>query len=376
MNEEIMNNMNKDNSLSLYACKNADAIRLYNEQSDYRPPFFRDVDRIIYSLSYTRYMDKTQVFSRIVNDHISKRMTHVQMVSKIARTIGRALQLNEDLIEAGALGHDIGHVPFGHIGESILNKISLEVKEGYFNHNVQSVREFMFIENNGKGLNLNVQTLDAILCHNGELELKKYEPVKKSIEDFINEYNLCYKDINANIKLRPMTLEGCVVRISDIIAYLGRDIEDAIVLKLIKYNDIPKDIVNVLGKNNKEIINTLVTNIIKNSYGNNYISMSEDVFNALVKLKKFNYENIYSKANTNNDLKYYEECFRNVFEYYLSELNNNVTNSRINNVFLNNMSDDYLINNSNERKVLDYIAGMTDDYLLNENKKIKINLNN
>jgi dGTPase len=123
MNEEIMNNMNKDNSLSLYACKNADAIRLYNEQSDYRPPFFRDVDRIIYSLSYTRYMDKTQVFSRIVNDHISKRMTHVQMVSKIARTIGRALALNEDLIEAIALGHDIGHTPLGHVGESMLNEI-------------------------------------------------------------------------------------------------------------------------------------------------------------------------------------------------------------------------------------------------------------
>ena len=128
--------------LSRYACENEKAYRFKSEEKDpYRTDFFRDIDRILYSLSYTRYIDKTQVFCENTNDNISKRMTHVQMVSKIARTIGRALSLNEDLIEAIALGHDIGHVPFGHVGEAILNEISIEAGVGYFNHNVQSVRD-------------------------------------------------------------------------------------------------------------------------------------------------------------------------------------------------------------------------------------------
>lgn len=161
-------------------------------------------------------------------------MVHVQLVSKIARTIGRALSLNEDLIEAAALGHDLGHVPFGHEGERILNKISLKHNEGYFNHNVQSVRELMDIENDGEGINLSIQTLDAILCHNGELEFKEYHPKKKTTEEFLQDYENCYKIEGYTKTLIPNTLEGCVVRISDIIAYLGRDIEDAERLNLIK----------------------------------------------------------------------------------------------------------------------------------------------
>lgn len=171
-------------------------MRLNQESQDIRPNYFRDIDRIIYSLSYTRYIDKTQVFSHKENDHISKRMTHVQMVSKIARTIGRALSLNEDLIEAAALGHDLGHPPFGHTGEAILNKISLELGLGYFNHNIQSVRTLLKIENQGKGSNLCLQTLDAIMCHNGEIELAEYYPVSKDIETFLQEYNLSYQDNN------------------------------------------------------------------------------------------------------------------------------------------------------------------------------------
>lgn len=163
----------RENFYSPFATKDKESIRLIPIEEDIRPNFFRDIDRIIHSTSYTRYMDKTQVFSLKDNDNISKRMVHVQLVSKIARTIGRALSLNEDLIEAAALGHDLGHVPFGHEGERILNKISLKHNEGYFNHNVQSVRELMDIENDGEGINLSIQTLDAILCHNGELELKE-----------------------------------------------------------------------------------------------------------------------------------------------------------------------------------------------------------
>lgn len=370
MLDEVFLNMNKDKNLSILACKNSDAIRFKEEKNDFRPPFLRDSDRIIYCLSYTRYIDKTQVFSSKENDHISKRMTHVQMVSKVARTIGRALNLNEDLIEAAALGHDIGHVPFGHEGEFILNKISLENNEGYFNHNIQSVREFMILENQGNGLNLSVQVLDAIMCHNGELELKKYEPVKKSSEEFLKEYNQAYIDKDINKKLKPMTLEGCVVRVSDIIAYLGRDIEDAIRLGLLKIEDIPSSITDVVGTTNREIINTFVLDIIENSYNKNYLSMSDEVFNALKELKKFNYEHIYSKAHDKNTLDYWEECFRKVFNYSMKSLENNDENALINSDYLNHMSFNYINNTSNARKVIDFIAGMTDEYLLKHVKMI------
>ena len=370
MLNEITNNMNKDNNLSKFACKNSDAIRFINEDSDIRPPFFRDTDRIIYSLSYTRYIDKTQVFSELEDDHISKRITHVQMVSKISRTIGRALKLNEDLIEAAALGHDIGHVPFGHIGEAILNDISIKVGEGFFNHNVQSIREFMYLENDGKGLNLTLQTMDAILCHNGELELKKYEPIRKTKDDFIKEYELCYKDESINKTLRPMTLEGCVVRISDIIAYLGRDIEDAIRLNVLKTDDIPNNIKQILGSTNKDIINTFIMDIINNSYNKNYISMSDNVFNALKELKQFNYEHIYSIASTKEQRDNWKKMFISVFDYCLNAIKTNDKNADINRVFLNNMTNEYLNNTTNERKVIDYIAGMTDDYLISQYNKI------
>lgn len=226
------------------ATRSCEAIRLYEIDEDFRPAFYRDIDRIIYSLSYERYMDKTQVFTNVKNDHISKRMIHVQLVSKIARTIGRALNLNEDLIEAIALGHDIGHVPFGHKGESILNDLSVKYGEGNFYHNVQSVRNLMFLENNGKGANLCIQTLDGIMSHNGEIVINRYEPVKKSVDEFLKEYTDSYFNPDIVKKQRPMTLEGCVVRISDVIGYLGRDVEDAIRLGKIKKEDLPDSVIN------------------------------------------------------------------------------------------------------------------------------------
>ena len=175
MDKKIYENMRKHNKyLSDYACTDDKVIRFEKESEDFRPGFFRDIDRIIYSLSYVRYMDKTQVFTETKNDHIQKRMIHVQYVSKIARTIGRALNLNEDLIEAAALGHDLGHTPFGHVGERVLNEISKEVGEGYFMHNINSVRNLMFVENYGKGQNISLQVLDGIMCHNGELVSNEY----------------------------------------------------------------------------------------------------------------------------------------------------------------------------------------------------------
>ncbi len=371
MHDEIIKNMNiRDTYTSPLATKNADAIRLEEEIKDIRPSFFRDIDRIIYSLSYSRYSDKTQVFSNVDNDHISKRMTHVQMVSKIARTIGRALNLNEDLIEAIALGHDLGHVPFGHPGEAILNRISYEYTGRYFNHNVHSVRILKDVENNGKGENITLQVLDGILCHNGEFVCHEYYPMKKTKEDFLNIYESCYTDPMAVSKLRPMTLEGCIVRISDVIGYIGRDIEDAVRMNVIKTDDIPSNIREVLGTTNKEIINTVILDIISNSLNQEYIKMSDEVYKAIKDLKDFNYANIYSKANSKEDLDRYEVMFRKIFNHFLNDLKNKNNDSKIYQVFLGDMSDKYLINTNDYQKVIDYIAGMTDEYFINTYKDI------
>lgn len=356
----------KNNYLSPFACKDDEAIRFFAVKESIRTPFYRDIDRIIYSLSYTRYMDKTQVFSFYDNDNISKRMTHVQMVSKVARTIGRALCLNEDLIEAAALGHDLGHVPFGHAGEHILNEISVRVGAGYFNHNIQSVRTLMFLENNGVGSNITLQVLDAIMCHNGELELKEYRPVKKTKAKFLKQYYDSYKEKGLIKKLVPMTLEGCVVRVSDIIAYIGRDIEDAIRLGIIEVDSIPKDITDVLGITNAQIIDTIINDILAHSLNKNYLAMSDEVFEAIKKLKKFNYEHIYARANTEEMLEFYKTVFNTVFDKCLKALKSNDTTKNIFTVFLNDMSAQYLEETSMERKVIDYIAGMTDDYILKE----------
>ena len=372
MKEKVVLNMLKGETLlSPFATKSTSAIRLISEENDIRPAFFRDTDRIIHTSSYTRYADKTQVFSNIENDNISRRFIHVQLVSKIARTIGRALNLNEDLIEAIALSHDLGHVPFGHVGESILNDISIKNHQGNFMHNVQSVRNLMDIENNGDGLNITIQVLDGVLCHNGEFVQDKYYPKNKSVEDFLNDYNNCYKDSSYYKKLVPMTMEGCVVRVSDIIAYIGRDIEDAIKLSVITKNDLPKDITNILGSNNKDIINNIVLDIINNSIDKGYLKMSPNIYKSLVDLKKFNYNNIYEKANSKEKISEYRLMFETVFKNCLEQLNNGDKKALIYVNFINNMTDDYLSKNSKERIVIDYIAGMTDDYFINEYNLIK-----
>lgn len=363
----IKENMIKgEKLLSEYAIKSSEAIRLYQIDDDFRPDFYRDIDRIIYSLSYERYMDKTQVFTNVKNDHISKRMIHVQLVSKIARTIGRALNLNEDLIEAIALGHDIGHVPFGHKGEKILNDLSVKYGEGNFYHNVQSVRNLMFLENNGKGSNLCIQTLDGIMSHNGEIVINKYEPVKKSVDQFLNEYTSSYFDPDIVKKQRPMTLEGCVVRISDVVGYLGRDVEDAIRLGKIKKEDLPDSIISLLGSKNGEIVDTIILNIINNSIGKNYIEISSSIFKAINDLKDFNYKNIYLKTDTPEELNHTKFMFEYLFETYLNDLNTKNENSSIYKVFLNDMDYNYLINTSKARIVIDFIAGMTDDFFIRE----------
>ena len=374
--ENVMKNMTANEEiLSQRACKSKDAIKFKEDKTDIRPAYFKDIDRIIHSLSYTRYIDKTQVYSFVNNDHITHRVLHVQLVSKIARTIGRALKLNEDLIEAIALGHDVGHSPFGHKGEKFLDNICRREHIGYFCHNAQSVR----VLNDLEGLIITVQTLDGILAHNGEILLNKYEPDRsKTKEDLKNEVDRVMNIENYSKKIVPMTLEGCVVRISDIIAYIGRDIEDAIVIGSIKRIDIPSDIVRVLGNNNSEIVNTLILDIIENSYDKDYLSFSLEVFEALMKLKKWSTINIYNskEATLNEDLL--EICFNKLFDIYLEklkeldykngvELSDDMTNSDL--VFfefINSKSEEYLNNTDPRRIVIDYIAGQTDNFFLKE----------
>ena len=362
------NFLRKEKDLSPYATKSSDAVRFKGDKEDIRPPFFRDIDRIIHSLSYTRYLNKTQVYTLNSNDHVSRRITHVQLVSKIARTIGRALNLNEDLIEAIALGHDIGHTPLGHTGEAILNRLSLKELGEYFAHNIQGVRYYMDVAKDGEGLNLTLQTLDGIMTHNGEMLSPIYEPMKKDKNEFLREYNESYKDLEKSKTYRPMTLEGCVVRISDIIGYIGRDIEDAIMIDRFKRSDIPESIRDVLGDNNRDIVNTIVLDIINESIDKPYIKMSDKVYKALFALKKFNNENIYKYSMTKEELDYYEAGINKLYNIYLDDIKTNNKESDIYKIFLNHQDKRYLESTNIKRWVIDYIAGMTDDFLIREIK--------
>ena len=359
-----------EDTYSTYATKSSEAVRFYPFEDDIRAPFFRDVDRIIHALSYTRYADKTQVYSFSDNDHISERMLHVQLVSKVARTIGRALNLNCDLIEAIALGHDVGHTPLGHTGEALLNEISRQELGEYFAHNIQGVRHYMEVEANGEGLNLTLQVLDGIMCHNGEMLSNIYTPVAKTKEEFLNQYRSAYHDLEKSSYYHPMTLEGCVVRISDVIGYIGRDIEDAIVLGLFERSEIPKDVVEVLGNTNSDIMNTLILDVIENSLGKPYIALSKKVYKALFHLKKFNGERIYSKSMEPEEIEYYRFGMRKIYQVYLKDIQLKNLDSIIFKIFLNSQSSSYLDKIRDERKVIDFIAGMTDDLFMREVERV------
>ena len=245
-----------------------------------RTAFIRDIDKIIHSPFYNRYADKTQVFSFYKNDDITRRGLHVQLVSRIARTIGKALGLNLDLIEAISLGHDIGHTPFGHAGESFLDELLFEHTGRHFSHNIHSVRVLDKIF----PYNISLQTLNSIAAHDGEMELCEYHPQSlESFAEFDSQIENCYIDKSNIKKLVPCTLEGCVMRISDIIAYLGKDRQDAQKAKIIDTNSYED---TGIGTQNAEIINNLIVNIVENSYGKSYIKMDEKHFNALKEAKR------------------------------------------------------------------------------------------
>ena len=365
--DEIKQNiLSREELYSDYATKNSQYLRrkqTKNEEPFIRPPFFRDVDRIMHSKAYSRYIDKTQVFFLVDNDHITHRVLHVQLVSKIARTIGRALRLNEDLIEAIALGHDIGHVPYGHFGEEILNELCEENGIGKFLHNVQSIQFLDVIEN----CDLSLQVLDGILCHNGESNKRALKPCGTiSWDSFESKID----KIKAGKDPHPLTHEGCVVRIADTIAYLGRDLQDAIEVNLIKdLQGFPQNCIDLFKIDNYKEINwkvldTLIKDVINNSFDKETISFSDTFSDAIKDFYNFNKEKIYNSSKLRKESDKIKHMYTFLFNYFLKDLEKEQKYSLVylDMKNLDWISFDYLNKATNAEIVRDYLAGMTDRY--------------
>jgi dGTPase len=352
--------------LSPLAILSRDAVRRHGEERvDHRQAFAVDADRILHTRAYTRYIDKTQVFYMVRNDHITHRVLHVQLVSKIARTIGRFLGLNEDLIEAIALGHDIGHPPFGHDGEAVLGELCLENGLPSFQHNIQSMAFLDRIEKGGRGCNLTLQTLDGILCHDGEIHNQDLHP-RRDKTFAVLDAEIAAKETAPAKELVPMSLEGCVTRFADTIAYIGRDIEDAILLGLIKRDDMPAACQESLGRSNGTIVYTLVTDLISGGSADDGIRFSPVISTRLQELKAFNYERIYQNPAIKQGLEKIRRAYRVLFAGYLSELNTTASPGGMLGEYLDGFSSNYRAAISPAALVRDFLAGMTDDYFLGQ----------
>lgn len=356
-------------SLRPFAFDNQKIIRRRAIPKDHatiwRPAFVQDIDKILHCPYYNRYADKTQVFSLVKNDDISHRSLHVQLVSRIARTIGAALNLNLDLIEAISLGHDIGHTPFGHTGESYLDELYFQNTGRHFLHAIHSVRVLDKIF----PLNLSLQTLDGILCHNGEIELEEYHPYNLSgFDEFDERLERCYIDPAFSMKLMPATLEGCVVRLSDIIAYLGKDRQDAARVKQVEETAFSH---TVIGSFNAEIINNLMVNIIEHSYGKPYIKLDSAHFEALQTAKRENYAKIYENSTTRTQLDTnVKPMMKEIYYQLLDDLEHHRKDSPIFTHHIDYVNHIHYTHPFPYEKteanqiVVDYIASMTDDYLI------------
>lgn len=356
----------KNEMYSPFASKDFDAIRRNSSisESEYRTPYIVDIDRIIHNLFYNRCVDKTQVFSLYKNDDITRRGSHIQYVSRIARTIGAALGLNLDLIEAIALGHDIGHTPFGHKGEQFLNEKYHQHTGRYFNHNVHSVRVLSTVTT----CNLTLQTLDGILCHNGEKSEDEYRPVPiYDFSEFDRKLEKCYTDPQFVRNLNPCTLEGCVVKVSDVIAYLGKDRQDT-------FKAFGKEFGNIIYKRkNRDIIKEVTDSIISNSLDKGYIKMDKSVHQEILQMMDENYKLIYRNPKTVQSYETIKSMFDMMYERFLYELKNKDYNSYI---YKHHIDYAYIKQNyaecgidfENELQcndvVVDYIASMTDDYFI------------
>lgn len=367
ISEQIKKDRRNDN-LSAFGFNEENALRRDNERDKataIRTAFIRDTDKIIHCPYFNRYADKTQVFSFYKNDDITHRILHVQLVSRIARTIGKALCLNLDLIEAIALGHDIGHTPFGHEGEDFLDELLFSHTGRHFSHNIQSVRVLDKIF----PYNITLQTLNGIAAHDGEMELSEYHPKPlDSFAEFDMQIEACFADKKNVRKLVPATLEGCVMRISDIIAYLGKDRQDAERAHIISNAEFES---GAIGSYNAEIINNLIVNIVENSYKKPYIKMDEEHFAALKKAKADNYELIYKNDSVKSSMRgTVQPMMARVYERLLSDLINENSASPI---FTHHIS---FVNKAHYKReipyektepnqlVTDYIASMTDDYFV------------
>ncbi|MBQ8196889.1 MAG: HD domain-containing protein [Clostridia bacterium] len=370
--ENLIENDKLNGTMPRFFCSDNSVIRRKDNEHDnanvWRTAFIRDIDKILNCPFYNRYTDKTQVFSLYKNDDISRRALHVQLVSRTARTIGKALNLNLDLIEAISLGHDMGHTPFGHAGEKFLDELYRNHTDRRFNHNIHSVRVLDKIF----PLNLSLQTLDGIACHNGEIELNEYRPaVLSNFDKFDKKIEDCYIDSENVLKMIPSTLEGAVMRISDIIAYLGKDRQDAEKSRLLEnlsFND------SGIGVINSEIVNNLMVNIIENSYNKPYIKMDKECFDALNKAKRDNYEIIYLDKAHNESNIIIKQMMEEIYNKLLCDLINGNLSSPVYKHHIEYINKPYykrdIAYEETEKNqiVVDYIASMTDDYFIELHK--------
>ncbi len=332
----------------------------------WRPAFIRDADKILNCPYYSRCADKTQVFSLYKNDDLTRRSLHIQLVSRTARTLGRALGLNTELIEAIALGHDIGHTPFGHTGERFLDELYFGHTGLHFAHNLQSVRVLDEIF----PLNLTLQTLDGIAAHNGELELAQYAPAP--LADFAAldaRLDACRRDTANIARLLPSTLEGCVVRVADIIAYLGKDRHDAERSKAtadVRFSDTG------IGTINAEIVNNLIVNLIENSYDRPFLKLDEAHFAALRAAKRDNYDKIYLHGSVTAEDDTIRAMMGLLYERLLRDLDAGKTSSPVFRHHIAYLDKPYYNKHrripypetEHNRIVCDYLASMTDDYFV------------
>ena len=315
--------------LSPYATKSSETLGRTKEEAecDLRPVFQRDRDRILHSKSFRRLKQKTQVFLLPKGDHYRTRLTHTLEVSQNARTIAKALRLNEDLVEAISLGHDLGHTPFGHAGERALN----EICPNGFRHNEQSVRVVEYLEKDGRGLNLTKEVLDGILTHQTAGE--------------------------------PLTLEGQIVRLSDKIAYVNHDIDDAIRGGILSEADIPPKFRKILGNSTKERLNKITHDVITHSMDRAMVKMSEEVEEAMQGLRRFMFDNVYRNPLAKQEENKAVEMVKNLYCYYLNHI------EKLPEEYLRLMSTN---NDTKEQVICDYIAGMTDNYAVKKFQEIFI----
>ena len=312
-------------TLSPYAMlsKNTCGREIPIEPCQIRTEFIRDRDRILHSKSFRRLKHKTQVFLSPQGDHYRTRLTHTLEVSQIARTISRALRLNEDLTEAISMGHDLGHTPFGHSGEDVLN----DLLPNGFEHNVQSLRVVEKLENDGEGLNLTFEVRDGILNH------------KKSGN--------------------PITLEGRVVSLADRIAYINHDIDDAIRAGVLKESDLPEACVNVLGHSHGKRINSMILDVVEQSTGKHFVKMSDEMFQQFDALRDFMFDHVYKNPKAKSEEEKAKRVIYELFHYYKNHID-----------LLTGEYAKYLEMDGEERAVADYIAGMTDNYAVSEYVRI------